>query len=77
MKKPARFEYWQSSTSKQWYWHIRAGNGEIIATGEGYKRKAGVFRVHALICGDRLALVEVDSDFKPKHYEGKLKRRFP
>jgi uncharacterized protein YegP (UPF0339 family) len=23
-----------------WYWHIKAGNGEIIAEGEGYEHKA-------------------------------------
>jgi uncharacterized protein YegP (UPF0339 family) len=21
-----------------WYWHIKAGNGEVIAQGEGYER---------------------------------------
>ena len=77
MKKAARFEFWQSPISKQWFWHIRAGNGEIIANGESYKRKAGVIHVHALICGNRMALVEVNANFKPKHFEGNLKRRFP
>lgn len=24
---------------KQWYWHVKAKNGEIIAQSEGYKTK--------------------------------------
>lgn len=72
------FEYWQSSKDKQWRWHVRAGNGEIIASGEAYKRKSSVFRVHALICGHRLALIEVHQlQSKPKHFEGKLSRQWP
>lgn len=25
----------------QWYWHLKAANGEIIATSEGYQRRQG------------------------------------
>lgn len=43
-KKKLRFEYGQKK-DRLWYWHIKAGNNEIIAQGEGYKRKAGVLKV--------------------------------
>ena len=43
-KKKLRFEYGKNRDG-QWYWHIKAGNNEIIAEGEGYKRKAGVLKV--------------------------------
>lgn len=43
--KPAlRFQYGKNKRG-QWYWHIRAKNGEIIAEGEGYKR---VLKIHNL-----------------------------
>lgn len=32
---------WQSVRNRQWYWHLRAGNHEIIAHGEGYTTKDG------------------------------------
>lgn len=32
--------YWQSKQDRQWYWHLKAGNGEIIAHGEGYRNEA-------------------------------------
>ncbi len=48
-KAPLRFEYWKSVKDKQWYWRIRAGNSELIAQGEGYKRKAGVLKVFHLL----------------------------
>ena len=35
-----KFQYWTSSKDDQWYWRLRADNGEPIATGgEGYKSK--------------------------------------
>jgi len=35
-----KFEYWKAKDG-QWYWHLKARNGRIIAyAGEGYKRKA-------------------------------------
>ena len=31
---------WQSAQNRQWYWHLRAANNQIIATGgEGYHNK--------------------------------------
>lgn len=29
---------------RQWYWHLRASNGEIVAQSEGYTRKADAER---------------------------------
>ncbi len=35
------YEYWQNSTNKNWYWHLKASNGKKIADGaEGYKNEA-------------------------------------
>lgn len=31
---------WRSEANHQWYWHIKARNGRIIAASEGYKRKS-------------------------------------
>ena len=33
------FQYWRSMQNRQWYWHLRAANNEIIARGEGYHNK--------------------------------------
>lgn len=43
----AKFEYWQSAEedpSGSWRWHLKGGNGEIMAQGEGYASKANVMR---------------------------------
>jgi len=32
-----------------WYWHLKAANGEKIANGEGYKKKADVLHVIGLV----------------------------
>ena len=34
-----RYEYWKSPSNGNWYWHLRAANGERIAQGEGYISK--------------------------------------
>ena len=34
-----KFEYWQSVTNAQWYWHLKAANGEKLAASEGYTTK--------------------------------------
>lgn len=39
----AKYEWWQGADA-DWYWHLKAPNGQIIASGEGYKTKAGVLR---------------------------------
>jgi uncharacterized protein YegP (UPF0339 family) len=36
----AKFEVFKSEKNDDWYWHLRADNNRIIATGgEGYKNK--------------------------------------
>ena len=39
----AHFYYWQAGP-KDFRWHLKSGNGEIVAHGEGYVSKAGVQR---------------------------------
>ena len=34
-----KFEYWQSVKNDEWYFHLVASNGEIIAQSEGYTTK--------------------------------------
>lgn len=34
-----KFEVWKSTRDRLWHWHLKAGNGEIIAHGEAYSRK--------------------------------------
>ena len=35
MRTPA-FKYWRSKKDDQWYWHLAAANGEVVAQSEGY-----------------------------------------
>lgn len=44
-----KFEYWQSSKNSNWYWHLKAANGQVIANGEGYVNKADCLHVINLI----------------------------
>jgi hypothetical protein len=34
-----KFEFWQSEKDKQWYFHLLAPNGEVIAQSQGYSSK--------------------------------------
>lgn len=34
-----KFEFWKSKKDEQWYFHLVAPNGEIIAQSEGYTTK--------------------------------------
>lgn len=45
-----KYEYWKSQNGN-WYWHLKAANGEKIAQGEGYTSKAGVLHAIALVKG--------------------------
>lgn len=44
MKMVEKFEYWQSKKNDEWYFHLVAPNGEIIAQSEGYKAKDGAIK---------------------------------
>ena len=48
MKKSLRFIYGKKKNG-QFYWHLKSANGEIVAQGEGYKRRAGVLKVAKLL----------------------------
>ena len=40
-----KFEVFRGKVpDNDWYFHLRAANGEIIAASEGYKTKAGAIR---------------------------------
>lgn len=44
------FEIWQNAQNKNWYWHLKAGNNQIIATGgEGYQNKADCLHAISLV----------------------------
>jgi hypothetical protein len=43
------FQIWQNKTNKNWYWHLRAANHEIIAHGEGYTAKQNAMAAIALV----------------------------
>ncbi len=43
MKWP-RFSVFRSPVSSEWYWNLRARNGEIIAQSEGYKTRQGALK---------------------------------
>ena len=49
-----KYEYWKSSSDNNWYWHLKAANGEKIASGEGYTSKQH--------CLDAIALVKSSKD---------------
>lgn len=89
-KRLLRFEYWKSNKNKQWYWRIKAGNGEPIAQGEGYKSKNGALKVFRLLLSLPLVAVDLNAEAfakfsasaakdvkKPKGYSGHLNRPWP
>jgi uncharacterized protein YegP (UPF0339 family) len=39
MAKKAKFVVFKSEENDLWYFHLRSGNGKIIAQSEGYTRK--------------------------------------
>lgn len=56
MRKPP-FELFKSDLNGQWYWRIKAKNGNILAvSGEGYKRRRdakGGFDAMCLLLGNQ------------------------
>jgi len=34
-----KFEMWESEKDGQWYFHLKAPNGEIVASSQGYTTK--------------------------------------
>lgn len=56
----AKFEVYPSS--KGWRWRLKAGNGEVVATGEEYTTKDGAMRgCEAVVrAAESADVVEVD-----------------
>ena len=42
-----KYEYYK--TGKEWRWRLKAANGEIIASGEGYTNKKDLFSAMNLV----------------------------
>jgi len=46
---------------KLWRWNLKAANGEIIASGESYKRKADcLMAIYLVSRGSKLALADLE-----------------
>ena len=43
------FQIWKSTQNGQWYWHLKAANHEIIASGEGYLSKEHCLHAVSLV----------------------------
>ena len=43
------FEMWQSAQNKNWYWHLKAANHQVVAASEGYVNKANCIAAIALV----------------------------
>ena len=57
-----KYEYFRSKRNDEWYWRLRASNGQIIAVGgEGYKNEGDCLHGIELVkkSGDA-EVVEVD-----------------
>jgi len=58
MKQP-KFEVWKNKAG-EWQWRLNAANGETLAAGEGYTRKAGALQgVNACRRAAAMAVVRV------------------
>jgi uncharacterized protein YegP (UPF0339 family) len=44
-----KYEYWKSSNNGNWYWHLKAANGERIAQGEGYTAEQNCLHAISLV----------------------------
>lgn len=54
------FEVYRRRLSRQpWRWRLRADNGEIIASGEAYRRQNDAMHAVQLVRTSRLAEIEV------------------
>lgn len=58
MENP-KFQIFKSSTNFQYYYRLRAGNGEIILSGEGYTTKQG--------CLNGIASVKVNAPYDSRY----------
>ena len=55
------FHLFKSIVTKNWYFHLRARNGRIIAQSKGYKRRAkALATIRKIILGASRAAIKVD-----------------
>lgn len=54
-----KFQMYRTWFTKQWRWRLRAGNNEIIASGEAYKNKVDCLHAISLIKMSKEAKVEI------------------
>lgn len=68
-KHTIRFQIGRSKKNREFYWRIRAANGEIIAQGEGYKRRASAQRVFDILASAfdhmTISIQDLDENGKP------------
>lgn len=61
MERSARFEIFKSRKDSHWYWHLKGGNGEIMAQseayGSGWNAKRGAKRFASLVAGASYAVI--------------------
>jgi uncharacterized protein YegP (UPF0339 family) len=43
------YEYWQSKSNAQWYWHLKAANGEKLCASEGYRNETDCLHCIGLV----------------------------
>ncbi len=61
-----RFELYASKDALDWRWRLRASNGEVLASGEGYSSKAHAKRgAAAVVASARVAEVREVKDDGP------------
>ena len=60
-----KYEYWKSPADRQWYWHLKADNGEKIAQSEGYTRKSNCLRAIRLVKASAASVVTYASGMNP------------
>ncbi len=40
MNKKSHVEFFKGKHSREWFWHLRAPNGRVVAQGEGFSSEA-------------------------------------
>lgn len=62
--KEMKFEWFQSTSNNQFYWRLRAKNGEIICQSEGYVRKSQCLKtIESIQNGAHGAAIKEIGDF--------------
>lgn len=56
--KKLKFEFFRSKSDKQWYGHLKSGNGNIIMATEGVHRRRSMLKVGAALQSSTVTIVE-------------------